>query len=112
MSSFTAPSGNIACTLGEESVSCVINEHSFIPTDASCNDSADLPFTVTVGKEGQASGSCGAPFASSGASLSYGAAAKNDTFACVSTEASIECWSQVTGQGFSLSRDDAQANQR
>ena len=64
MSSFTAPSGNIACTLGEESVSCVINEHSFIPTDASCNDSADLPFTVTVGKEGQASGSCGAPFLS------------------------------------------------
>ncbi|WP_172119253.1 hypothetical protein [Actinomyces faecalis] len=107
MGSFSAPSGNIACTLGEDSVSCTINEHHFTPEDASCSSDPTAPFTVTVTKDGQALGSCGGAGAVGGAALSYGSSAKNDSFACTATEAAISCWSQVSGQGFSLSREDA-----
>ena len=107
MSSFTAPSGNITCTLGTDSVSCTIKDHSFVPQDASCGNSSSAPVTWTVGKDGAASGSCGSSFAGSGASLNYGSAAKNSTFACTSSDSGIECWSQVSGQNFTLSRENA-----
>ncbi|MDU0349706.1 hypothetical protein [Actinomyces sp. MRS3W] len=112
MNAFTAPSGNISCVLSEDSVSCTINEHDFVPADASCNNSKDQAFTVSVGSEGEAQGSCGTSFTSTGASLNYGASAKNDTFACTSSESGIECWSQVSGQGFSLSRANAEPTSR
>lgn len=107
MTSFSTPSGNIACALGKNSVSCTINEHSFVPEDASCSTDPTRPFTVTVTKDGQAQGSCGGTAAAGGDTLSYGSSAKNDSFACTSTESAISCWSQVSGQGFSLSRADA-----
>lgn len=112
MSSFTAPSGNITCNLGQDSVSCSINEHSFVPTDGSCDDSADKPFTVSVGKDSGASGNCDSAYSTSGATLSYGASAKNGSFACTSSESGIECWSQVSGKGFTLSRTAASATSR
>ena len=31
--------------------------------------------------------------------------AKNSTFACTSTESGMQCWSQVSGEGFTLSRE-------
>ena len=37
--------------------------------------------------------------------MSYDASAKSDSFACTSMDDGVECWSQVTGQGFKLSRD-------
>ena len=112
MSSFTAPSGNITCTLGEDSVACSIDEHSFVPTDGSCDNSADKPFTVSVGKDSGASGNCDSEYSTSGATLNYGASAKNGSFACTSSESGIECWSQVTGKGFTLSRTEANATSR
>ncbi|WP_139738655.1 variant leucine-rich repeat-containing protein [Actinomyces wuliandei] len=111
MSVFTTPSGNISCSLGEDSVSCTINDHDFVGEDSSCSGSSE-PFTASVGVEGGASGSCEEDFASTGASLQYGASAKNDTFACTSSEEGIECWSQVTGQGFTLSRASSETTQR
>ena len=112
MSSFTAPSGNITCTLGTDSVSCTIKDHSFVPQDASCGNSSSAPVTWTVGKDGVASGSCGSSFAGSGASLNYGSAAKNSTFACTSSEDGIECWSQISGQGFKMSREDSKSTKQ
>ncbi len=112
MSSFTAPSGNITCTLGTDSVSCTIKDHSFVPQDASCGNSSSAPVTWTVGKDGAASGSCGSSFAGSGASLNYGSAAKNSTFACTSSEDGIECWSQISGQGFKMSREDSKSTKQ
>ena len=112
MSSFTAPSGNITCTLGTDSVSCTIKDHSFVPQDASCGNSSSTPVTWTVGKDGAASGSCGSSFAGSGASLNYGSAAKNSTFACTSSEDGIECWSQISGQGFKMSREDSKSTKQ
>ena len=112
MSAFTAPSGNITCTLGDDSVTCTIKEHNFTPTDASCRNSANSPVTWTVKKDGSATSSCGGSFSSSGAQLQYGSAAKNSSFACTSSEDGIECWSQVTGQGFKMSRDDSRGTSK
>ena len=112
MSTYTAPSGNITCTLGDDSVTCTIKEHNFTPTDASCRNSASSPVTWTVKKDGSATSSCGGSFSSSGAQLQYGSAAKNNSFACTSSEDGIECWSQVTGQGFKMSRDDSRGTSK
>ena len=54
---------------------------------------------------GEVSISCDTGFSASGAVLSYDASAKSDSFACTSRDDGVECWSQVTGQGFKLSRD-------
>ncbi|RAX24272.1 hypothetical protein DRB06_01120 [Actinomyces sp. Z5] len=112
MAAFTTPSGNISCVLGDDSVSCTINDHDFVPTDSSCNDSNAQAFTVSVGTDDEAEGGCGISFSAAGASLNYGASAKNDTFACTSTEAGIECWSQVSGNGFRMSRSEAETTSR
>ncbi|MDO4900146.1 hypothetical protein [Actinomyces sp.] len=112
MSAFTTPSGNISCVLGDESVSCTIAEHDFVPTDSSCNNSNAQAFTASVGTDGEATGSCSVSFSATGASLSYGASAKNHAFACTSTESGIDCWSQVSGNGFRLSRSTADNTRR
>ena len=100
LSGFDAPSGNISCTLNDNNLTCVINEHAKVD---SCDSSK--PLTVTIGADGNISKSCGSPFTTKGVSLSYGSSAKHSTFACKSTDQGMHCWSQVTGKGFILSRD-------
>ena len=100
LSGFDAPSGNISCTLNDNNLTCVINEHAKVD---SCDSSK--PLTVTIGADGNISKSCGSPFTTKGVSLSYGSSAKHSTFACKSTDQGMQCWSQVTGKGFILSRD-------
>ena len=97
---FDAPSGNISCTLGDKDVTCVINEHA---STASCPSSK--PLTVTIGTDGKSNQSCGSTFTPKGVSLSYDSSAKNSTFACKSTSSGMQCWNQVNGQGFILSRE-------
>ena len=100
LSGFDAPSGNISCTLNDNTLTCVINEHAKVD---SCDSSK--PLTVTIDADGNMSKSCGSPFTTKGVSLSYGSSAKHSTFACKSTDQGMHCWSQVTGKGFILSRD-------
>ena len=100
LSGFDAPSGNISCTLNDNNLTCVINEHAKVD---SCDSSK--PLTVTIDADGNMSKSCGSPFTTKGVSLSYGSSAKHSTFACKSTDQGMHCWSQVTGKGFILSRD-------
>ena len=104
LSTFDAPSGNITCTLGDKDITCVINEHA--ATD-SCP--ASKPLTVKIGSNGQSSQSCGSSFTPSGVSLSYSSSAKNSDFACTSAEAGMQCWSQVSGEGFTLSREGVES---
>ena len=108
MASFTAPSGNITCVLGETSVSCTINTYSFAATGPSCSGTS-VPFTASVGTSGSASGACTSGFSTSGAVLQYGASAKNDSFACTVAEDGITCWNQRSGQGFLIRREGATA---
>ena len=82
----------------------MINEHA--ATD-SCP--ASKPLTVKIGSNGQSSQSCGSNFAPSGVSLSYSSSAKNSDFACTSAEAGMQCWSQVSGEGFTLSREGVES---
>jgi len=104
LSGFTTPSGNVSCTLGKNSVSCTINQHDTTGPQGSCPDATGKPLTMAVGKNGEVSISCDTGFSASGAVLSYDASAKSDSFACTSMDDGVECWSQVTGQGFKLSR--------
>ena len=105
LSGFTTPSGNVSCTLSKNSVSCTINQHNTTGAQGSCPDATGKPLTMAVGKNGEVSISCDTGFSASGAVLSYDASAKSDAFACTSKDDGVECWSQVTGQGFKLSRD-------
>lgn len=105
LSGFTTPSGNVSCTLSKNSVSCTINQHNTTGPQGSCPDATGKPLTMAVGKNGEVSISCDTGFSASGAVLSYDASAKSDAFACTSKDDGVECWSQVTGQGFKLSRD-------
>ena len=106
LSGFTTPSGNVSCTLSKNSVSCTINQHNTTGPQGSCPDATGKPLTMAVGKNGEVSISCDTGFSASGAVLSYDASAKSDSFACTSKDDGVECWSQVTGQGFKLSRDN------
>lgn len=106
MDTFAAPSGNIVCHLGEDTVACTISTYYFQPVDGSC--STGDPFTATVTAGGSVSGNCNTAFSTAGApTLPYGSAARNDTFACTTNESGIECWSQVTGDGVFLAREGA-----
>ena len=101
---FDAPSGNITCTLGNNDVTCVINEHA---ATGSCP--ASKPLTVKIGANGQSTQSCGSTFTPNGVSLSYSSSAKNSNFACTSTSDGMQCWSQVSGEGFTLSREGVES---
>lgn len=98
MSALTAPSGNISCVLSENGVDCTINEHSF--SAGGCTG----PYTAHVDNQGRVTGSCAGGFAAQGATLDYGSYAKNDLFACYSSDTGMTCWSQETGGGFTISR--------
>lgn len=104
ISSFNAPSGNITCTLGDNEVTCTINEHA---ATSACP--ASRPLTVRVGTNGQSTQSCETTFTPSGSSLNYNFSAKNSSFACTSTENGMQCWSQVSGEGFTLSREGVES---
>ena len=98
LSAFDAPSGNITCTLGKDGATCVINKHA----EGSCRNK---PLIVKIDANGGQSTECGSTFSAKGVSLGYGSSAKNSEFACTSTEAGMQCWSQVSGRGFTLSRE-------
>lgn len=107
LSAFDAPSGNITCTLGDKDVTCVINEHA---ATGSCP--ASRPLTVKIGTNGQSTQSCGSTFTPNGVSLSYSSSAKSSDFACTSTSDGMQCWSQVSGEGFTLSREGVESTSR
>lgn len=101
--SFLAPSGNIGCVFGEESVKCTINEHSFVSPQSKCD--ASSPVEVTINADGKQSDKCVKELNVTGTTLQYGQSAARGQFACTARETGIECWHTVTGEGFTLSRD-------
>ncbi|GAA1450800.1 hypothetical protein GCM10009618_03860 [Nesterenkonia lacusekhoensis] len=100
MSAFSAPSENIHCEVGGDSVSCTIEEYNFdAPEDC------DGPVTVTVGEDGEAQTSCGGTVSSQPSQLDYGQSAASGDFACTSSQAGFECWNTQTGNGFFMARE-------
>ena len=100
MSAFSAPSENIHCEVGGDSVSCTIQEYDFdAPEDC------DGPITVTVGEDGEAQTSCGGTVSSQPNQLDYGQSAASGDFACTSSQVGFECWNTQTGNGFFMARE-------
>ncbi len=100
---FMAPSGNIACELGEERATCTVMSHEFRdPTLSTCGTG---PLSVTLTDE-KAYLDCGvAPVNTTGAStLSYSDYSSAGQFACLSTMNGMTCWNTVTGASFAVAR--------
>lgn len=102
MTDLVTPSGNITCTLGEDSVGCTVGQQTYDQDDG-CEDG---DFAITVGEE-ETEKACGEEFASTDAPvLQYGSSAQNGDTACTSESSGITCWNVRTGHGFMVSRSD------
>ncbi|RRD49318.1 hypothetical protein EII12_10635 [Buchananella hordeovulneris] len=101
--SFLAPSGNIGCVFGEDTVKCTIDEHSFVPSQGQCD--ASSPVEVTINADGKQSVKCVKDLDVTGTTLQYEQSAARGPFACTARETGIECWHTVTGESFTLSRE-------
>ncbi|WP_341359512.1 hypothetical protein V5H98_17615 [Georgenia sp. M64] len=98
--SFVSPSGNIACSLGEGSATCTINDRTFADP-ATCGPG---PVTLVVGLGGDARSDCAAAPAAGNGTLEYGQSATSGRFACTSEESGVTCWSTLSGRGFTVAR--------
>lgn len=98
----TAPSRNILCQLGSDSVSCTIVEQNY--KARSFDDCGATQFAITA-DDASARKDCSAKVQASGApALPYGASAVNGHSACTSDIAGMTCWNTVSGQSFAVSR--------
>ncbi|WP_194949853.1 hypothetical protein [Actinomyces trachealis] len=105
LTSFTDPSGNISCVLSGEQASCTIKDRNF--ASESCEAEVAYSATVTAGKA--PFGMCAGSFEANGSPLGAGQSAVQGDYVCTSANGAMECWSQSTGQGFSLTSEAAEA---
>lgn len=102
---FRTPSGNIACGLGPENVSCEIGEHTWRlpPKPAGCELDWVAGAQINVAT-GVAIGLCQSDTVRGATRvLAYGTGVAVGDFACVSEQAGVTCRDGGTG-GFFLSR--------
>lgn len=105
---FSAPSGNIICTLGGDMVSCQINETHW--TGAAgyevCGDNRGALFTVDSKNTNYACANIASPMNGKYiSSLAYGSYVKNGNVACVPTQDGISCWNTISGNSFAIARE-------
>lgn len=105
---FSAPSGNIICTLGGDMVSCQINETHW--TGAAgyevCGDNRGALFTVDSKNTNYACANIAPPMNGKYiSSLAYGSYVKNGNVACISTQDGISCWNTISGKSFAIARE-------
>ncbi len=105
---FSAPSGNIICTLGGDMVSCQINETHW--TGAAgyevCGDNRGALFTVDSKNTNYACANIAPPMNGKYiSSLAYGSYVKNGNVACFSTQDGISCWNTISGKSFAIARE-------
>jgi hypothetical protein len=101
ITAFSSPSGNIACVLGEDSVTCSIQQYSF-GSPGACPD-PDAPVTVVIDSSGSRA-DCSLSAVTGGPSLPYGNAARHSHFACTSEMDGVTCWDTWTGARLKLAR--------
>ncbi|GAA1624368.1 variant leucine-rich repeat-containing protein [Georgenia ruanii] len=99
-STFSSPTGNISCAIGDDAATCTIGEHRFA-TPEGC--SAER-VTATVGRGGAARPDCSVSPPGNAGALAYGQSAAAGHFACTSRQDGMECWSTLTGHGFTIAR--------
>lgn len=95
-----APSGNIACTLSGDTVTCTIFSSDYASKGyGTCGDTTTLTADSTSAGLG-----CGTTVSDGATPLAYGSTATSGTVACTSTEQGMSCWNTVSGQSFALAR--------
>ncbi len=103
LSLFVSPSGNIACELSEDAVSCTINSYEFTGDDMQSCGAGPLTITANATEAG-VNCATAAVNATGATTLSYGDYAVDGNTACRSSEYGIACWNTVSGVGFGISR--------
>lgn len=104
---FVSPSGNIACQIGADSVTCTINSHEFVDPEAPTCGTGPLSLTASADQAGLDC-STNLVSASGAATLSYMDYAASGDFVCASSEFGVSCWNTVTGVGFGVAREGYQ----
>ncbi|WP_114855095.1 hypothetical protein [Brachybacterium sp. YJGR34] len=97
-----SPTGNITCSLSEDSVGCTLGSHDFSGSgSADCDDDA---FSIGV-SESEARLACGSTYGGPDAqTLEYGESAIYGDMACTSRSTGMTCWNTMTGKGFMVNR--------
>lgn len=97
-----SPTGNITCSLEEDSVGCSVEDRDF--SEAGLEDCEQDRFSLQV-TDGEAASACGQSFGSDSATaLEYDTSAVSGDVACTSEFDGMTCWNTRTGQGFFVNR--------
>ncbi|GAA1172802.1 hypothetical protein [Nesterenkonia xinjiangensis] len=99
MTTFSAPTGNVVCELGE-SLRCRVLDHSFEAPEG-CEDGTTYRISVDEGPEPDCENQVSPE--DEPEVLQYGQTAANGFFACASFPSQMSCWNQLTGEGINLS---------
>jgi hypothetical protein len=99
--SIVAPSGNIACDLQPDAVTCSIVEQAYVQNGLQDCDGQTFALLANADTAERA---CGSEIAGTGAQLPYGTAAVNGNSVCLSDTKGMSCWNTVSGQSFALAR--------
>lgn len=103
LAAFTDPTGNITCQLSGQQASCSIKERSF--AQAECP--AESAYQATVEPGSSPYGACVDTYQPAPSTLEAGKSTTQGDYACAVGTGEVRCWSQSTGQGFSLAADGA-----
>ena len=102
MTALRSPTGNIACRLEEDTVSCSVLEYDF--EDSGQEGCEAGPFSIRVADE-EAARACGSSsLADSADTLEYDDSAAYGHMACTSRFDGMTCWNTITGKGFMVNR--------
>jgi hypothetical protein len=109
LAAFASPSGNITCSMNENTVTCGIAELGQQPAPVEgCEGTTG--YVVTIDGEGKVALPCVAPAdqpkAASGGSdvLDYGESRTEGDFTCTSADTGMSCQHDPSGRGFSIAR--------
>ncbi|ADH91902.1 hypothetical protein [Arcanobacterium haemolyticum] len=98
---FTTGLQNIHCSIGADGAACTIHSHHW---DAGGCGAKPTTFTISSISQGPRI-SCGSPIVAE-TSYDYGTALANHGYVCSLESVGVSCWSEFTGHGFELSREN------
>lgn len=101
LSRVVSPTGNITCSLDDDSVGCSLDDRSFGGDSEDCSSG---PFSIGVADE-KADLQCGTTFGGdSPTTLAYDESAAQGDTACRSESDGMTCWNVKTGHGFTVAK--------
>ena len=110
LSEFTTPTGNIWCTLAQESASCQIADIDYeVPEIDGCEDNDLAGRVLSVDTEGAVEYECPSGAIAGAAPddrtvLDYGDVTASGDFMCESAQSGVTCTNLGTGASFSMTR--------